>query len=182
MLKKTVLATFATLVLCAPAWGSEGHAHSHDGHHHGKMEKSAKGTKPLDDKTKGQLQKVMEANETLHQSFFEYDKNKVQANAKKLHDMIKNIQHPELSKLLKYSSGKLLEIKASSDRKANNQIYHTVSMSLIHVLKTYDTGLKHQPYYCPMVKMKWVQNPEKMSKVHNPYAPEMPHCGGKDHT
>lgn len=136
--------------------------------------------KSIDQKTKKELEAVLAANDALHDSFYKYNTEQVASNAKKLHDMIANITHPEISKLLKYSSGKLLEITAAASRDHNNKNFHIFSMALIHVLRSYDTGLKHEPYYCPMVKMKWVQNPEKMPKVHNPYAPEMPHCGGKD--
>ena len=48
------------------------------------------------------------------------------------------------------------------------------------VVNTYDVGKKYNAYSCPMVKKKWVQNSKKMAKVHNPYAPNMPHCGSKD--
>jgi hypothetical protein len=40
-------------------------------------------------------------------------------------------------------------------------------------------GEGYNEYTCPMVKKKWVQNSKKRARVHNPYAPEMPHCGGQ---
>ena len=82
--------------------------------------------------------------------------------------------------LLTFSKTKLDQIKASNDREDNNQNYHLVSMALIHVVKEYDVGSKYNAYSCPMVKKKWLQNSKKISKVHNPYAPEMPHCGSQD--
>ena len=149
--------------------------------HHGsamKMDKKAK--KPIDDKTKGQIKEVMATYDELHKSFFNYDAKKVQSLAAQLHDSIDKIHNPEIKKLLTYSNTKLAELKSSSDRDKSNQIYNTVSMTLIHVLSTYDTGLAHQPYYCPMVKKKWIQNPKNGDKVENPYASNMPHCGGVD--
>ena len=62
----------------------------------------------------------------------------------------------------------------------NNQNYHLTSMALIHIVNTYDVGNEYNAYSCPMVKKKWLQNSKKMAKVHNPYAPNMPHCGGQD--
>ena len=179
MLKFLIKIPIVVAILCSPiGFAGEGHMHSPSAG----MDNKAGHAKSLDEDTKKQFAEVMEAYDTLHQSFFKYDKAKVQADAKRLHDLIKEIKHPEISKILKYSSDKLPGINASKDREANNQIYHTVSMSLVHVLRTFDTGLGHEPFYCPMVKMKWIQNPNKINGVQNPYASDMPQCGGKDHT
>lgn len=53
-------------------------------------------------------------------------------------------------------------------------------MALIHIVNKYDLGSKYNAYSCPMVKKKWLQNSDKMAKVHNPYAAGMPHCGSQD--
>lgn len=134
----------------------------------------------LNEKIKEELVAVLEANENLHNAFFEYNANQVQKAAKNLSGEISKISDAEISKLLNFSKGKLLEITASADREENNKNYHLVSMALIHIVNKYDVGMKYNAYSCPMVKKKWVQNSEKMDKVHNPYAPEMPHCGSKD--
>lgn len=149
---------------------------------HGKMDKMSKkgGRKSLSEGTKKSVVNALEANEELHNSFFKYDGKKVEAAAKKLKKAIDGIEDSEVSKLLKFSKTKLDQIKASSSRDDNNQNYHLVSMALIHVVNTYDVGAKYNAYSCPMVKKKWVQNSKKMAKVHNPYAPNMPHCGSKD--
>ncbi len=133
----------------------------------------------LQKETLKQVMATLEINETLHQSFFKYDAKQVEAQAKKLEQAISSIKDEKLTKLLKFSKGKLAEIKASNARDVNNQNYHLVSMALIYVVNTYEVG-KYNAYSCPMVKKKWVQNSAKMDKVHNPYAPEMPHCGSKD--
>ena len=144
------------------------------------MSTYAKERKKLDDKTKEAVLSVLKVNEELHASFFKYDGKKVEKNAKKLKSEIDKIKDKEILKLLSFSQKSLAEIKASKDRKQNNKTYNLVSMALIHVMNTYDLGSKYNAYSCPMVKKKWVQNSKKMARVHNPYAPEMPHCGSKD--
>lgn len=144
------------------------------------MSTYAKERKKLDEKTKEALLSVLKVNEDLHASFFKYDGKEVEKNAKKLKSEIDKIKDKEISKLLTFSQKSLAEIKASKDRKQNNKTYNLVSMALIHVMNTYDLGSKYNAYSCPMVKKKWIQNSKKMARVHNPYAPEMPHCGSKD--
>ena len=104
---------------------------------------------------------------------------KIEQSALILRDSIGKVSHSEISKLLVYSVKKLEEITASSNRKSNNQAYHLVSMALIHIVSTYDVGDVYNAYSCPMVKKKWIQNSKKLPKVHNPYAPNMPHCGSQ---
>lgn len=145
---------------------------------HLKMSKN--GRKSLAETTKKSVISVLEANEKLHASFFKYDAKAVEANALKLTKVINAIKDKEISTLLTFSKTKLAEIKASNERETNNKNYHLVSMALIHVVNKYDVGAKYNVYSCPMVKKKWVQNSSKMQKVHNPYAPNMPHCGSQD--
>ncbi len=147
---------------------------------HSKMKKGSR--KALTEATRKSVVSALEANEALHSSFFKYDGKSVEQNAKKLKSAIDAIEDKEIGKLLKFSKVKLSEIKASSDRKVNNKNYHLVSMALIHIVNKYDVGSKYNAYSCPMVKKKWVQNSSKMTKVHNPYAPNMPHCGSQDTT
>ncbi len=136
--------------------------------------------KKLSDDTRKSLIEVLKVNEQLHQSFFKYDKKLVEKNAIKLKDAIGNIENDEISKLLSFSRKQLGEIKSSHARDVNNNHYNLVSMALIHIINTYDLGSAYNSYSCPMVKKKWIQNSAKMAKVHNPYAPGMPHCGSKD--
>jgi hypothetical protein len=143
-----------------------------------KMTKS--GRKSLDAKSKKEILKVLKANESVHNAFFDYEAKKVEASALELNNAIKSIENAEVAKLLKFSQSKIGDIKASNDRKKNDQNYHLASMALIHVINTYDVGSEYNAYSCPMVKKKWLQNSKKMAKVHNPYAPNMPHCGGQD--
>ena len=133
----------------------------------------------LDEQTKSEVIKVLENNESLHASFFKYNAKEVEANAKKTSSAISKISNKEVKKLLENAVKKLSEIKEGTDREENNKSYHTASMAMIYVINKYDLGSKYSGYRCPMVRKKWVQNTEKMAKVHNPYAPEMPHCGGK---
>ncbi len=136
--------------------------------------------KSLDEKSKGQVMAVLRINEKLHDSFYTYDKESIEVNAKKLKESIDEVSNPEISKLLKFSQGKLSNIKSSNDRETNNKNYHLVSMALIHIINTYNVGKDYNAYSCPMVKKKWLQNSKKVSKIHNPYAPGMPHCGSQD--
>ena len=164
------------------ASGTHG-SHDHSKMDHSKMDhsKMKKGDrKSLSEAAKKSIVLALEANEALHSSFFKYDAKSVESNAIKLKKAIDAIEDKEIAKLLNFSKGKLKEIKASNDREANNKNYHIVSMALIHIVNKYDVGSKYNAYSCPMVKKKWVQNSSKMAKVHNPYAPNMPHCGSKD--
>ena len=130
--------------------------------------------------TKKSVIAVLSVNESLHSAFFTYSGKLVEKEAKNLIEKINDIKDEEISKLLKFSKSKLSEIKEVNARGENDQNYHSVSMALIHIVNKYDLGSKYNAYSCPMVKKKWIQNSEKMSKVHNPYAPGMPHCGSQD--
>ena len=171
-------------VVALGLFGMESYASgTHGSHDHSKMDhsKMKKGDrKSLSEAAKKSVVLALEANEALHSSFFKYDAKAVESNAMKLKKAIDAIEDKEVAKLLNFSKGKLKEIKASSDREANNKNYHLVSMALIHIVNKYDVGSKYNAYSCPMVKKKWVQNSSKMAKVHNPYAPNMPHCGSQD--
>ncbi|MCT4641199.1 MAG: hypothetical protein N4A33_02810 [Bacteriovoracaceae bacterium] len=164
------------------ASGTHG-SHDHSKMNHSKMDhsKMKKGDrKSLSEAAKKSVVSALEANEALHSSFFKYDAKAVESNAMKLKKAIDAIEDKEVAKLLNFSKTKLSEIKASNDRETNNKNYHLVSMALIHIVNKYDVGSKYNAYSCPMVKKKWVQNSSKMARVHNPYAPKMPHCGSQD--
>lgn len=176
-------------VVALGLFGMESYASdTHGSHDHSKMDHTKMGhskmkkgdRKSLSEAAKKSIVLALEANEALHSSFFKYDAKAVESNAMKLKKAIDAIEDKEVAKLLDFSKGKLKEIKASNDREANNKNYHLVSMALIHIVNKYDVGSKYNAYSCPMVKKKWVQNSSKMAKVHNPYAPNMPHCGSQD--
>ncbi len=185
-LKKSflVLSVVALGLFGMESYASDTHgSHDHSKMDHSKMDhsKMKKGDrKSLSEAAKKSIVLALEANEALHSSFFKYDAKVVESNAMKLKKAIDAIENKEVAKLLNFSKGKLKEIKASNDREANNKNYHLVSMALIHIVNKYDVGSKYNAYSCPMVKKKWVQNSSKMAKVHNPYAPNMPHCGSQD--
>ena len=136
--------------------------------------------KTLSPEVKKSLLFVLEKNETLHRAFFNYNGKRVETQAKNLQKAIAAIQDKEMAKLLEFSQKKLKEIKASKERDLNNQNYHIVSMALIYLVNQYDLGDKYNAYSCPMIKKKWIQNSKQIAQIHNPYAPEMPHCGTQD--
>lgn len=179
-----VLSVVALGLFGMESYGSGTHGgHDHSNMNHSKMDhsKMKKGDrKSLSEAAKKSVISALEANEALHSSFFKYDAKAVESNAMKLKKAIDAIEDKEVAKLLNFSKTKLSEIKASNDRETNNKNYHLVSMALIHIVNKYDVGSKYNAYSCPMVKKKWVQNSSKMAKVHNPYAPNMPHCGSQD--
>lgn len=148
---------------------------------HSKMDHSKMSSrKKIDESTKKSVIKALDANEELHNSFFDYNGKKIEDAAKNLKAAVLEIKNEEIAKLLKFSTTKLELIKESAKRSDNNDNYHLVSMALIHVVNTYDLGSKYNAYSCPMVKKKWLQNSQKDAKVNNPYAPNMPHCGSQD--
>lgn len=179
-----VLSVVALGLFGMESYGSGTHGgHDHSNMNHSKMDhsKMKKGDrKSLSEAAKKSVISALEANEALHSSFFKYDAKAVESNAMKLKKAIDAIEDKEVAKLLNFSKTKLSEIKASNDRETNNKNYHLVSMALIHIVNKYDVGSKYNAYSCPMVKKKWVQSSSKMAKVHNPYAPNMPHCGSQD--
>lgn len=130
--------------------------------------------------SKSSVQAVFKANEALHSSFFDYDAKQVEKAAKELQAAIAKVENKDALKTLSPAQDKLKLIKADAKREKNNENYHLVSTALIDVLEDFDVGEDYAPYSCPMVMKKWVQNVKIMPKVHNPYAPEMPHCGGRD--
>lgn len=167
-------------------WGLDSYAegktdhHNHD-HSSGEMKKASKTKRiELPMEVKKSVQVALATNEKLHGAFFKYEGAKVEAASKDLEASLSKIKDKDISKLLKFSKTKLSEIKASKSREENNNAYNVVSMALIYIVNKYDVGDTYNAYSCPMVKKKWVQNSEKIEKVHNPYAPNMPHCGSKD--
>jgi len=131
----------------------------------------------LPEQTKLEIIHVLKVNENLHASFFKYNAAEVEKKAKELVQAMDKINDPQIKKLLNFSRTKVNQINSTVPRDKNNQLYNMVSMALTHLINKYDLGNDYNVYHCPMVKKKWVQNSSKMKKVHNPYAPNMPHCG-----
>lgn len=134
----------------------------------------------LDVTDKNELDSVLSSYEKLHQSFFQYDAKSAQKIAGEMVATIAKIKNKDVVKLLEFSKKTLSEITESKSRDDNNQNLHLVSMALGHVINKYEVSGKYNVFYCPMIKKKWIQNTEKSSEVNNPYAPEMPHCGGQE--
>ncbi len=151
-----------------------------DSHNHKKSDTKKSKRKELTKKNKMEFIAVLEANEKLHQSFFNYDGKKVESAAKSLKKSLDSLTDKKMAKIFSFSKTKLDMIKATADRKENNQNYYLVSLVLIQLLDTYDVGKEYNAYSCDMAKKKWIQNSKKMSKVHNPYVAGMPHCGSQD--
>lgn len=136
--------------------------------------------KEISSEAQSEIRALFEINEDMHASFFEYDGEKVEKHAKKLHTAIDEISDDSIRQLLRFSQQQLDEISAEHDREKNDEKYHNVSMAFIHLINTFDIGEGYNVYSCPMVQKKWVQNSKKMDKVHNPFHPGMKHCGDKE--
>ena len=162
-----VLVVTVAIVFCLAGHGRKMHAD--------KAEKKSS----ISDQAKAELTAVLKKNEELHGASFTYDGKKVAGVSAALADLVDKVSDQKIKKMLTFSQGKLRAIKADGDREENNKNYHLFSSALIHVITKYDVNSEYSPYNCPMVKKNWIQNTTKMAKVHNPYAPEMPHCGAR---
>lgn len=145
---------------------------------HGMSE--TKSRRPLDLKHKAQLVAVLEANEKLHSAFFKYNGRKIEIEAKEVVRSIGKLKHKKAMEILIPAKKLLLSLKAKSKKEQNNVAYHKASLLLASIVNKYDVGNSYNVYSCPMVKKTWIQNSKKQLRTHNPYAPEMPHCGGRD--
>lgn len=134
---------------------------------------------PLAEGVKKNVAEVLNANEELHAAFFSYDGENVEKAAKLVASKIEAIKDKKISKLLKVTHKKLLEMNKEKDKKANQDAFYTVSLGLGNIIKKYDVGGKWNVYSCPMVKKSWVQDSAKNDGVRNPYAAGMPDCGSK---
>ncbi|MAW06972.1 MAG: hypothetical protein CME61_01675 [Halobacteriovoraceae bacterium] len=154
-------------------------AHEHKIHDSSK--KSANGVRKIvGPDLKSSLIEILKADELLHESFFKYDAEAVEKNAKALATIVDSVKDKKIKKIFKKTSKQLLKIKASEEKDKNYHSYGLVSKTLVEILKKYDLGVDYNIYYCPMLKKSWVQNSKKKNKVHNPYAGDyMPHCGVK---
>ena len=134
----------------------------------------------LKGKALAEVLKVYQDNEKLHAAFFDYKADEVEKYAKAVSSDINAVSHKEIKATLKETQKYLAAITKESEREANNVNYDKASLPLIKVIEKYDLGERYNAYSCPMVKKKWVQNSSDKLRVHNPYAPEMPHCGQRD--
>ncbi len=135
---------------------------------------------PLKENVKKNVAEVLNANEELHAAFFDYNNESVQKAAMSVAKKIMAINDKKISKLLKVSHDKLMEMTKSEDEKANKEAFYVVSLGLANIIRKYDVGGKWNVYSCPMVKKSWVQDSAKNDNVRNPYASEMPGCGSKN--
>ena len=136
--------------------------------------------KPLPQKDKAAVIKVLQANELLHAAFFDYSGKSVEENAQKTLKALMKLSKSSVIKEFVDPYKVLKNIKAKNTRELNNTLYASISKGFVKVVNTYDVGPDYNSYSCSMVKKKWVQNSSKKKRTHNPYAPEMPHCGSRD--
>lgn len=133
----------------------------------------------LKPEVKQKVIKALDLNDELHMAFFDYEEAKVRKEAKALKESLQAIKDEKLAKLFEPAIKELLKIETEKSREKNNEHYAKASLSLVYLVNKYDVGPGYNEYTCPMVKKKWVQNSKKRNRTHNPYAPEMPHCGGR---
>ncbi len=134
----------------------------------------------LDSKVQKSVINVLAKNEALQPSFFTYNAKDIQKNAGLVIAAINKIPKSAVSKKLAFAKTKLTELNAKKTTKENNESYSIASTAFVHIVNTYDVGPEYNSYSCPMVNKKWIQNSKKKLRTHNPYAPEMPHCGQRD--
>lgn len=130
--------------------------------------------------SKREVREVLEMNEKLHLAFFNQDSEGVHKYSEKMASRIEKMEDQSLKSLLEFSMKQLRTLPNLVDIKEKHQVYHRVSLALIHIINSYDLGEGYNVYSCPMVRKKWVQNSTELARVHNPYAPEMKHCGTQD--
>lgn len=135
--------------------------------------------KPLPKDTKTKVVKALDLNDDLHMAFFNYDGKKIESLAQTLKEQLKKVKNEEIKKVFEEAMATLTQLSAKATREENNENFFKVSRAFVYIVNRYDVGEGYNEYTCPMVKKKWVQNSKKRARVHNPYAPEMPHCGGQ---
>ena len=73
----------------------------------------------LSENTKQEIIKVLETNDKLHDTFFNYNGDLIEKNAKSLSESISSIKDKDISNLLNFANKKLQEIKASNEKEKN---------------------------------------------------------------
>jgi hypothetical protein len=132
-------------------------------------------------KLKDQLKKILKLTTHLHKSFFIYTPSKIKKIAKQLHNEIISIKDTSFSKIFKdLELAKFcLLLTKDNERKASNEAYALIAKNLaFQLVEKYELDNAYQTFYCPMVRKYWVQLKIEKAVVYNPYAPEMPNCGG----
>lgn len=143
------------------------------------MEVGKEKRKPLDSSTKEKVLELLKSNESLMMSFYKYDAKKISQAAKDFKGKLSAIKDKTIKVEVELAEIYLAKIASKNKKEVNYEAYHGISKALSRLVEGYELGSTYNVYYCPMVKKKWVQNSVKRRKVHNPYAPEMPHCGGQ---
>lgn len=140
-------------------------------------EKSKKKRKALSTPERKLLIELLEGNEELHAAFYKYSPEQINQVAKKMKSTLEKLRETQLAKAFKRTEKEILKLTTGKERMANNRAYSEFGKTLERVLDKWDVTSSYNVFYCPMVKMTWVQDIKKKAKVHNPFAPSMPHCG-----
>ena len=140
---------------------------------------SVQAKEKVTEKEKKQMTDLLAQNEKLFENYFNYDAKAIDKEAKELLKKFSAVDSKNFKTDLDRGKKFLEKISQTATRDENNKNYHLTNSFLIKLINKYDFGPKYQPYYCPMVRKKWIQNVDVKSRVHNPYDPSMPHCGGR---
>lgn len=134
----------------------------------------------LPSKTKEQMLEVLKKHEGLHMAFFNYDQAKIKEQASILSAQVRKVGVSQVKKYLTKMYKELDDLQAATNKKDSYKLYDSISQKFVKIVSIFNTGKDYNIYSCPMVKKKWIQNTTKLRRVHNPFAPEMPHCGQRD--
>ncbi len=178
-----VIGVIAMAIITLDSKASDTHGKmDHSKMNHGKMMKSeSKGKLAVTEKVKNEILSSLVVYEELHKSYFEYDSKKVVEKSKQFSELLSKLSERDIVSSLENANvfKFLAAIKAGDNRSVNNSLLDNISKKLNElIISKYDIGSDYNLYHCPMVDKFWIQNSKKMAKVHNPYAPDMPHCGG----
>jgi hypothetical protein len=136
----------------------------------------------INKKLNNEILTALKIYEKLHLEFFNYNVENVLIVSKELSEALSKISDKKLVEKLKSENvfKYLSSMVNHKNRSINNSLLDTTSKKLnTIILKDYKVSKNYSLYRCPMVKKVWIQNVKLMKKVHNPYAPKMPHCGAR---
>jgi len=174
------LLKFSLLMVCFLSISFTSMANS--GHASGEKIKYTKAHKRLKlKKTEiAQIRNVLKANEVLHSGFYNYKRSKLLQKVAVVKEAIDKIKSNKIKKIFTKSQVSLGKISLELKKKQNYKHYDSFSKELISIVLKYDVGADYDIYYCPMLKMSWVQNTSSDATVYNPYASYMPQCGQRE--
>ncbi len=134
----------------------------------------------LSKKDRKDVLEVLKANEVLHAGFYTYKRSKIMQKVEKVNHAISKIKSNKTKRIFTKSQKWLEQISTKLRKKENYKKYNMFSKELIKIILKYNVGSDYNIYYCPMLKMTWIQNTKTDDTVLNPYASYMPHCGQRE--